>query len=191
MKKLFLAVVMVFISIAGSFASGFNIHDFVLNSSDSTIINEVNSNKDLLSTVFEPNELTLLSVAVGQSRYELTHFLLEQGANQEIPDIGGCIPLKHAVETGDYKMVKLLLEFGGNPNKRDRSQPLLTYVLSRCPFYKSEESAIKILELLIPKTTLDVDDFSDMEKNVNSERDLHFKGKKSKLLAFIKEKYNQ
>ena len=63
---------------------------------------------------------TALNLAAGAGRVGTVKFLLESGSNPDAPDSLGLSPLHAAIEKKDVFTVDLLLEFGADPNFRDR-----------------------------------------------------------------------
>jgi ankyrin repeat protein len=57
---------------------------------------------------------TLLAKAARKGYVEVVRVLLEQGADTEIPCIGGETPLTQAACWGFYEVVELLIQFGAN-----------------------------------------------------------------------------
>jgi len=192
MKKTFVIVLFVITSTFTCFCEEFNTSIFVKNSSDSTIMDYVHNNRELLSVACGEYRETFLMAAVSQSRYELTKTLLEKGADQKIQSTGGGTPLLHAAEVGNYKIVKLLLGFGANPTLRNNGHllPLTGVLFALNPVIPEYfENAIKVIELLIPVTILEDDDFDQMERWISVEKDPNLKVEKTKLLELIKARY--
>jgi hypothetical protein len=64
------------------------------------------------SQVWEAN--TLLNFSARCGRYRVSSFLIQLGADVNLPDIGGFTPLTNACWRGDVRLVNLLLENGAD-----------------------------------------------------------------------------
>ncbi|EAY00675.1 hypothetical protein TVAG_208670 [Trichomonas vaginalis G3] len=85
-------------------------------------------------------ELTPLHIAIWKGFLHLAAPLLKAGANQDAADSGGRVPLYFAVERGDIRSMRLLLDFHADPNVVVGKRSLLA-IASR----KGYPEAIKLL----------------------------------------------
>ena len=64
--------------------------------------------------LYENSYTTLLSAASYEGCLDVVRLLLENGANTEIPSIGGETPLTNAASHGSFEIVELLVQYGAN-----------------------------------------------------------------------------
>ena len=81
--------------------------------------------KTFLSYGFNPNlpepvEVFALEKAVTCNKLDICSLLLENGANPDL-NSDGVTPLINAVEMGNLEMVKLLVEYGADLEKREET----------------------------------------------------------------------
>lgn len=90
---------------------------------------------------------TPLFWAVMARNYELTSFLLSEGANCNLFDSRGNTPLHYAIERDDEKMVSLLLTYKANPNLKTTALTTTSFGLA------VQKRRLKILDMFIANKT--------------------------------------
>jgi ankyrin repeat protein len=94
-------------------------------------------NKDTIKLGDEDDGRTLLMLACGvEDGLELVRFLIEQGADVNLADTGGCTALHFAVIDFRKEVSRLLLECGADPNAQDDSGWTPLHHLIRGPNFK-------------------------------------------------------
>ncbi len=74
---------------------------------------------------------------IGYARYDIAALLIENGASIDKPGCNGFTPLHCAVESGDVKFIRLLLEYGAEVDARDdRGYPALLYGHKSFPYWR-------------------------------------------------------
>lgn len=194
MKKLICTLMLAILSLPMVFAGDLNVTLFVKNSTDKEIRQYIHADPEQINKQFEPSNETILITAVIDDRYDLVTFLLKEGANPNLTTVAGGSPLSFSAGMGNYKMVKLLLEFGADPliKANGRILPLMASVCElnfACARHKDYfANALKVIDLLAPRTTIEEDDFLLPERTITSEINAELKAQKAKLLEIIKTK---
>ena len=97
-----------------------------------------------------PYETPALHWIVRVEDKELTKRLLDAGANPNLPNALGLLPLHLAIENGDAGMVRLLLDRGADPRRADRT--------GESPLYQAARGgSVEIVNLLLLKNGVEVD----------------------------------
>jgi ankyrin repeat protein len=194
MKKLIFTLTLAILSLSVAFADEFNVTIFVKNSTDEDIRHYIYANPEQINRQYEPSNETFLISAVISGRYNLVKFLLENGADPNLTSVAGGSPLSFSAGMGNFKMVKLLLDFSADPNIRanGRFLPLMASVCElNFASVRSNDyfaNALKVIDLLAPKTLIDNDDFLLPERTIQSEINAELKTQKAKLLEIIRTK---
>ncbi len=194
MKKLIFTLALIILSLSAAFAEDFNVTVFVNKSTDEDVRQYIHANPEQINRQYEPSNETFLISAVINDRYDLVKFLLEKGADSNLTSVGGGSPLSFSAGMGNFKMVKLLLGFSADPNIRANGR-FLPIMASVCELnFASVRSndyfanALKVIDLLAPKTLIEDDDFLLPERTIQSEVNAELKTQKAKLLEIIKTK---
>ncbi len=138
MKRLF-GVLIVLLSIAaGGFSKELELGPHFFEQSDEAVIDFLRKNPSDINN-FTVEETPVLISAVMSGNYRITEFILQNGGNPDvtIPQ-SGITALYFA--SGHMSLVKLLLQYGADPNARgDDGRPLLKWVLMLAGKYDEKE----------------------------------------------------
>jgi hypothetical protein len=173
-------------------ADDFNPSIFVSESSDEVVVKHVLSNLQDVNRQYPPARETLLIAAVSDGRIELARFLLENGADPDISGWGGISALRLAAGNGNHRLVKLLLDFNADPNMRtNHLEPAIICTVCELNFSSAHnrnynENALKVIDLLAPKTSIEKSDLSLPARVIQREENPELKLQQIKLLEIIK-----
>jgi len=189
------AILISFVVLFQSFmvlADDFNPSIFVSESSDEVVVKHVLSNLQDVNRQYPPARETLLIAAVSDGRIELARFLLENGADPDISGWGGISALRLAAGNGNHRLVKLLLDFNAEPNMRtNHLEPAIICTVCELNFSSAHnrnynENALKVIDLLAPKTSIEKSDLSLPARVIQREENPELKLQQIKLLEIIK-----
>jgi len=189
------AILISFVVLCQSFmvlADGFSPSIFVSESSDEVVVKHVLSNLQDVNRQYPPARETLLIAAVNDGRIELARFLLENGADPNISGWGGISALRLAAGNGNHRLVKLLLDFNAEPNMRtNHLEPAIICTVCELNFSSAHnrnyyENALKVIDLLAPKTSIEKSDLSLPARVIQREENPELKLQQIKLLEIIK-----
>ncbi len=104
----------------------YNVLDIVITNKNLDIFKLLINRGVNYKDIFDEYGNNALSSAVKENQYEIAKILLEKGLDANgVGDLGSdyiTIPLIIAVSQKDLKMVKLLMEFGADPNLKDKQE---------------------------------------------------------------------
>jgi ankyrin repeat protein len=102
--------------------------DEILLSEKIDILNIMFLTIDINTTTIDDKENSFLHYCIINNNYEITEYLLDKGINSNIQNKNGETALLMASRKGYFRFVKLLLQYGANPDiyeKNGQDSPLL------------------------------------------------------------------
>jgi ankyrin repeat protein len=114
-----------------------------------------------------PKRATPLLLAVLSNEVKTAQFLIRQGANQDLPDSTGRLPLPVAAENGHELLVRDLIRGGGKPNMKSGENEDTPLILAAA---KGHEKVVKVL-LQFGADPMATNNFGDVALDVAEEKD--------------------